>query len=79
MADQQAYVLIVGTESDTLQHGDELDTLTLEIAASMKKKGFSTIFISSNPFSFSLDAQMAIDHAEIVPVTSTNVEELIEK
>lgn len=79
MADQQAYVLIVGTESDTLQHGDELDTLTLEIAASMKKKGFSTILISSNPFSFSLDAQMAIDHAEIVPVTSTNVEELIEK
>ena len=73
MTEQKDYVLIVGTESDTLQHGDEQDTLTLEIAASMKKRGFTTVLISSNPFSFSLDAQMAVDHADIVPVTSTNV------
>lgn len=76
---KQDYVLIVGTESDDLQHGDELDTLTLEVATNLKKCGLKTILISSNPFSFSLDAKIAVDHAEILPVTSANVERVIEK
>ena len=75
----QDCVLLIGTESDNLQHGDELDTLTLDIAASLKKQGLTTVLISTNPFSFSLDAKQAVDHAEIVPVTSINVENIINK
>lgn len=79
MPENQGYVLLIGSETDNLQHGDELDTLTLEIAASLKKQGLSTILISSNPFSFSADAKQAVDVAEIVPVTSVNVENIINK
>lgn len=69
--------LIIGAGSDDLQQGGELDYATLEVCSTMQKKGYDTILIDDNPFSTSLDTREAINHRHILPLTTTNIVNLI--
>lgn len=68
-------VLIIGPGANDVQHGDELDAATYQMALTFKRLGIRTILADDNPFSFSLDNRSVIDHACIGPL---NVETLVD-
>lgn len=71
-------VLVIGSGSDTLQQGGELDAATLDCLAAMKKAGYYIIMIDDNPFSLSMDCRKVVDQEEIMPLESENIISLIQ-
>lgn len=66
-------VLLIGAGSDSIEHGDELDAATFQVANVCKERGWETILLDDNPFSFALDCPDAIDYACIKPLNVANV------
>lgn len=68
MAGEIHSVLIIGAGANDVQHGDELDAATFQVATEFKQQGVQTILVDNNPFSVSLAARDVVDHACIGPL-----------
>lgn len=66
-------VLIIGAGANDIQHGDEVDAATFQIATEFTKMGIHTIFVDDNPFSVSLESHDVIDHSCIEALTVENL------
>lgn len=76
--DTNKTVLVIGSGSDTLQQGGEMDAAALDCLLAMKKAGYRIIMIDDNPFSLTMDFRKLIDQAEIMPLESENIISLIQ-
>lgn len=72
-------ILIIGAGPNNIQHGDEVDSATYQIATYLRRAGVTTILADNNPFSYSLNDSSVIDHSSIGPLTVNHLIELIEK
>ncbi len=72
-------VLIIGAGANDIQHGDEVDAATFQVATEFKKLGIHTIFVDDNPFSVSLESHDAIDHLCVEALTVDNLMALINR
>ena len=68
MAGEIHSALIIGAGANDVQHGDELDAATFQVATEFKQQGVQTILVDNNPFSVSLAARDVVDHACIGPL-----------
>lgn len=72
-------ILIIGAGPNNIQHGDEVDSATYQVATYLRRAGVTTILADNNPFSYSLNDSSVIDHSSIGPLTVNHLIELIEK
>jgi carbamoyl-phosphate synthase large subunit len=72
-------ILIIGAGPNNIQHGDEVDSATYQLATYLRRAGVTTILADNNPFSYSLNDSSVIDHSSIGPLTVNHLIELIEK
>lgn len=72
-------ILIIGAGPNNIQHGDEVDSATYQLATYLRRAGVITILADNNPFSYSLNDSSVIDHSSIGPLTVNHLIELIEK
>lgn len=72
-------ILIIGAGPNNIQHGDEVDSATYQVATYLRQAGVTTILADNNPFSYSLNDSSVIDHSSIGPLTVNHLIELIEK
>lgn len=72
-------ILIIGAGPNNIQHGDEVDSATYQVATYLRRAGVTTILADNNPFSYSLNNSSVIDHSSIGPLTVNHLIELIEK
>lgn len=72
-------VLIIGAGANDIQHGDEVDAATFQVATEFKKLGIHTIFIDDNPFSVSLESHDVIDHSCVEALTVDNLMAVINR
>ncbi|WP_347981329.1 ATP-grasp domain-containing protein [Limosilactobacillus portuensis] len=72
-------ILIIGAGPNNIQHGDEVDSATYQLATYLRRAGVTTILADNNPFSYSLNDSSVIDHSLIGPLTVNHLIELIEK
>ena len=72
-------ILIIGAGPSNIQHGDEVDSATYQVATYLRRAGVTTILADNNPFSYSLNDSSVIDHSSIGPLTVNHLIELIEK
>lgn len=72
-------ILIIGAGPNNIQHGDEVDSATYQVATYLRRAGVTTILVDNNPFSYSLNDSSVIDHSSIGPLTVNHLIELIEK
>lgn len=72
-------ILIIGAGPNNIQHGDEVDSATYQVATYLRRAGVTTILADDNPFSYSLNDSSVIDHSSIGPLTVNHLIELIEK
>ena len=72
-------VLIIGAGANDVQHGDELDAATFQVATEFKKQGIRTILVDDNPFSVSLESHDIIEHACIAALDVDNLLEIIDR
>lgn len=72
-------ILIIGAGPNNIQHGDEVDSATYQVATYLRRAGATTILADNNPFSYSLNDSSVIDHSSIGPLTVNHLIELIEK
>ena len=72
-------ILIIGAGPNNIQHGDEVDSATYQLATYLHRAGVTTILADNNPFSYSLNDSSVIDHSSIGPLTVNHLIELIEK
>lgn len=66
-------VLIIGAGANDVQHGDEVDAATFQVATEFKKMGIHTIFVDDNPFSVSMESHDVIDHSCVKELTVDNL------
>nr|WP_244974044.1 ATP-grasp domain-containing protein [Limosilactobacillus portuensis] len=71
--------MIIGAGPNNIQHGDEVDSATYQLATYLRRAGVTTILADNNPFSYSLNDSSVIDHSSIGPLTVNHLIELIEK
>lgn len=76
--DAKKTVLVIGSGSDSLQQGGEMDAAALNCLTAMKKSGFKIVMIDDNPFSFTMDCRKIVDQAEIRPLEPENIISLIQ-
>lgn len=79
MANEVHSVLIIGAGANDVQHGDELDAATFQVATEFKKQGIHTILVDDNPFSVSLECKDIIDHACIAALDIDNILDIIDR
>lgn len=72
-------ILIIGAGPNNIQHGDEVDSATYQVATYLHREGVTTILADNNPFSYSLNDSSVIDHSSIGPLTVDHLIALIEK
>ena len=72
-------ILIIGAGPNNIQHGDEVDSATYQVATYLRRAGVTTILADNNPFSYSLNDSSVINHSSIGPLTVNHLIELIEK
>ena len=72
-------ILIIGAGPNNIQHGDEVDSATYQVATYLRRAGVTTILADNNPFSYSLNDSSVIDYSSIGPLTVNHLIELIEK
>ena len=72
-------ILIIGAGPNNIQHGDEVDSATYQVATYLRRAGVTAILADNNPFSYSLNDSSVIDHSSIGPLTVNHLIELIEK
>lgn len=72
-------ILIIGAGPNNIQHRDEVDSATYQLATYLRRAGVITILADNNPFSYSLNDSSVIDHSSIGPLTVNHLIELIEK
>lgn len=72
-------ILIIGAGPNNIQHGDEVDSATYQLATYLHRAGITTILADNNPFSYSLNDSSVIDHSSIGPLTVDHLIQLIEK
>lgn len=72
-------ILIIGAGPNNIQHGDEVDSATYQLATYLRRAGVTTILADNNLFSYSLNDSSVIDHSSIGPLTVNHLIELIEK
>jgi carbamoyl-phosphate synthase large subunit len=72
-------ILIIGAGPNNIQHGDEVDSATYQLATYLHRVGITTILVDNNPFSYSLNDSSIIDHSSIGPLTVDHLTDLIEK
>lgn len=72
-------ILIIGAGPNNIQHGDEVDSATYQVATYLRRADVTTILADNNPFSYSLNDSSVIDHSSIGPLTVNHLIELIEK
>ncbi len=72
-------ILIIGAGPNNIQHGDEVDSATYQVATYLRRAGVTTILADNNPFSYSLNDSSVFDHSSIGPLTVNHLIELIEK
>ena len=72
-------VLIIGAGANDIQHGDELDSATYQVATEFHQLGIHTILVDDNPFSVSLESSDIIDHACVGPLEVDNLIRIIDQ
>ncbi|MBB1063322.1 ATP-binding protein [Limosilactobacillus fastidiosus] len=76
---KQQSILIIGAGPNNIQHGDEVDSATYQVATYLHRAGVTTILADNNPFSYSLNDSSVIDYSSIGPLTVEHLITLIDK